>query len=124
MPKIAANGNPSYAGHEGIVENARDEKFEVNPLKDIEGNDSPGLEQDENEPDPVFLDGAEGVPSENTDGREGFTGQDRQASEVDPKGEDPAATQDEDAGTREAVGKDSARRAPVKSAGRTAKNTR
>lgn len=38
MPKIAANGQPSYSGHEGIVENAHGEKFQIDPTQNLDGS--------------------------------------------------------------------------------------
>lgn len=80
MPKTNSAGVPSYFGHEGVVTNARDEKFELDPLKDLEGNPSPDLIRGEDAPDPIPVDGAEGVPSANTDARE-YEERERKADE-------------------------------------------
>jgi len=37
MPKINASDIPSYAGHRGTVQNARDELFDVDPARGKEG---------------------------------------------------------------------------------------
>ena len=31
MPKISREGGPTYAGHEGVVRDARDEMYQINP---------------------------------------------------------------------------------------------
>lgn len=43
MPKISNTGEPSYAGHEGVVTNAVGEQFDVNPTVDLDGERKEGF---------------------------------------------------------------------------------
>lgn len=51
MPKISSTGEPSYAGHEGVVTNAVGEQFDVNPTVDLDGERKDGYTS---EPDESF----------------------------------------------------------------------
>lgn len=42
MPKISSTGEPSYAGHEGVVTNAVGEQFEVDPTRELDGERTDG----------------------------------------------------------------------------------
>lgn len=43
MPKISGSDIPSYAGHAGHVTNAVGVQFEVDPTRDLNGDDTDGL---------------------------------------------------------------------------------
>lgn len=46
MPKINANGNATYDGHQGVVTNAVGEQFEVNPSRDLDGERPEGYTEE------------------------------------------------------------------------------
>lgn len=47
MPKINGSSIPSYEGHEGVVENAHGQLFNVDPTKDLDGRDTDGNKTDD-----------------------------------------------------------------------------
>lgn len=100
MPKINAQGAATYAGHTGVVTNAVGEQFELDPTKQLDGSDNPGLTRDENADDPIAVDGTPGVPSAGTDAR------DRADSDADLVNRPAADDEDADANKRDADKRD------------------
>jgi hypothetical protein len=68
MPKINANGQPSYAGVSGVVTNAVGEQFELDPNVNADGTDADNAQSQDERADLVSLDGPEQLsPSTGTD---------------------------------------------------------
>ncbi len=87
MPKNNDAG-ATYFGHTGTVTNAVGEQFELDPTRDVNGDDLPGLERGEDTQEaPRPVDGATSdVPMENTDAREEYDR--RQAERRDGQNEE------------------------------------
>lgn len=51
MPKTAANGSASMAGGEGIVQDAQDGRWQLDPSRNLDGSAVDGYESDEREID-------------------------------------------------------------------------
>lgn len=113
MPKN--NGvTVTYEGHSGVVENAVGQRFELDPTRDLEGNDNEGLDRADDYPDPKPIDGPDQGASENTDGRE-----QAERADTDKDGSDNAEGERE--GDRPSAGDSSkeSSQSPAKSAQKT-----
>lgn len=114
MPKN--NGvTVTYAGHAGVVTNAVDEQFELDPTRDLEGKDNEGLVRGDDLPDPKAIDGPDQVaPSENTDAAQ--VEQERKDENEDESGKEESEEKEEPSAGSSS--KESSR-PPVKSVPRT-----
>lgn len=98
MPKINSAGEPSYADHTGTVTNAVGEQFEVDPTRDLSGENKP-VEQFDETPAPG-LDGPITAIDDRNDERRDDEGEDAQSPRlVDHRKERASATAAKKSGT-------------------------